>query len=425
MPPAQQPSGHGRSAPTRPVPAQAEVVTVSQEQQDQTRMAFVVLVLIMLLVAYALRAFIQPEQAPGMDVGGAVAVTISAIAAFGVTSASIPSSKGPSGMPEMSASPLALGGGVAAGNGAAQGNASRAAAAVGGAAGGSDKQANAAAGAASSKSAAHNDDQAAAAIAKGAAAAAAGAESCEEILGACDKLHARYDLAEEEVALGRALAAARAEKSPAAEAAVLWRQGRLANARSWRMAMAAGGPDKETAAQKEPRLDVLRKGHAALLRSLELHEPCADAHMWVAVVTAQVSPDLKSQITNAFVIRDHGRRAVELDPQNPRARYILGAWAYTVAGVGWFERRVAAAIFGSGPPTATYEEALEHFTAAEQTAPGFWMVNRLKLAQTHQALGRTSEAQQWLQQAMSMEHTPDEDRWGGVERAKLAAKLGL
>ena len=191
------------------------------------------------------------------------------------------------------------------------------------------------------------------------------------------------------------------------------------------MAMASGGPDKESSAQKEPRLDVLRKGHAALLRSLELHEACAEAHMWAAVVTAQVSPDLKAQIMNAFVIRDHGRRAVELDPTNPRARYILGAWAYTVAGVGWFERRVAAAIFGSGPPTATYEEALEHFEAAEKTAPAFWMVNRLKLAQTRQALGHTAEAKQWLQQALRMEHTPDEDRWGGVERSKLAAKLGL
>jgi hypothetical protein len=147
--------------------------------------------------------------------------------------------------------------------------------------------------------------------------------------------------------------------------------------------------------------------------------------MWIAVVTAQVSPDLKSQITNAFVIRDHGRRAVELDPSNPRARYILGAWAYTVAGVGWFERRVAAAIFGSGPPTATYEEALEHFQAAEQGHPGFWMVNRLKLAQTHHALGGKVDAKKWLQLALDMQHTPDEDRWGGVERIKLAKSLGV
>ncbi len=418
-----QPSTQTNTTPSAQITVPQQQAAVSQEEQDQTRMAFIILVLIMLIIAYALRAFIQPVQAPSMDVGGAIAMSISAMAAFGITSVGKTSKKGAADMPEISASPLALGGGAAAAGQHMPRNASGRASQEG--AGSPSPQQGGAAAGAGGGSTPKVDADAKSAIADGAAAVAAGAESCEAILSQCDKLHAAYDLTQEEVALGRALAAARAEKAPASEAAVLWRQGRLANARSWRMAMASGGPDKETAAQKEPRLDVLRKGHAALLRSLELHEACAEAHMWAAVVTAQVSPDLKAQITNAFVIRDHGRRAVELDPNNPRARYILGAWAYTVAGVGWFERRVAAAIFGSGPPTATYEEALEHFNAAENTAPGFWMVNRLKLAQTHHALGHKAEAKQWLQQAMSMEHTPDEDRWGGVERAKLAAKLGL
>ena len=263
----------------------------------------------------------------------------------------------------------------------------------------------------------------AAAEAEGGAAAAA--EGSTSAFARADELHATFQLPQERTALQEALSAATAAGDVEGEAAVLWRLGRWANATSWRMAMAAGGPDKEGAADRDKRLAVLQEGWQALQRSLELVEGSADAHKWAAVVLAQVSPTTQERIRNAFVIRDHGRRAVELDPADVQARYILGAWAYTVAGVGWFERQAARAIFGSAPPEATYEEALEHFMKAEAQSPGFWMVNRLKIAQTQDALGNKQEARKWLAKALDMQHTPDEDRWGTVERQKLRQKLGM
>ena len=272
------------------------------------------------------------------------------------------------------------------------------------------------------------------------AAAAAGSSSMAATLQACDELHQAEAFEEEAAQLQRA------RELPSLTAlqtvSVCWRQGRVSNALSWRMAMAVGGPDQENAKAKEARVAVLRQGMESLWTGMDVAEgvrdpasalgvPVADQqlrtelaclHKWAAVVLAQVAPSMKEQIANAFKIRDHAKRSLELVPTDPQTMYVLGAWSYEVAQVGWVERRVAAALFGE-PPKATLEEALALFQQAEDTEPGFWMVNRLKMAQTYEALGQRGQAVQWLQQALKMRHTCDEDRWGGVERNALAKKL--
>lgn len=271
-------------------------------------------------------------------------------------------------------------------------------------------------------------------------AASADSSSMAATLQACDELHQAEAFEEEAAQLQRA------REQPGLTAlqtvSVCWRQGRVSNALSWRMAMAAGGPDQENAKAKEARVAVLRQGMECLWAGMDVAEGARDPasalgvqvadqqlrtelaclHKWAAVVLAQVAPSMKEQIANAFKIRDHAKRSLELVPTDPQAMYVLGAWSYEVAQVGWVERRIAAALFGE-PPQATLQEALALFQQAEDTEPGFWMVNRLKMAQTYEALGQRGQAVQWLQQALKMRHTCDEDRWGGVERNALAKKL--
>lgn len=47
-----------------------------------------------------------------------------------------------------------------------------------------------------------------------------------------------------------------------------------------------------------------------------------------------------------------------------------GKWCEGVAKVGWFERKIASALF-STPPTATYEEALGYYIKADKLDPQF------------------------------------------------------
>lgn len=58
------------------------------------------------------------------------------------------------------------------------------------------------------------------------------------------------------------------------------------------------------------------------------------------------------------------QKAIEYNPKDGYAHYVLGRWCFQVASVGWIQRKAAAALFAS-PPESTYEQALEHFFTAE------------------------------------------------------------
>jgi hypothetical protein len=60
----------------------------------------------------------------------------------------------------------------------------------------------------------------------------------------------------------------------------------------------------------------------------------------------------------------------------------LGQWCLAFADLSWFEKKAAAALFGK-PPSATYDDALQHFLAAEKISPGFWKKNTFLVAQVY------------------------------------------
>jgi len=61
---------------------------------------------------------------------------------------------------------------------------------------------------------------------------------------------------------------------------------------------------------------------------------------------------------------------------------------------------VAAAFFGE-PPTASFEEACQHFLEAERLSSFEWKDNRLMIAKCKIALGEYREAVEWLEKAKS------------------------
>lgn len=87
------------------------------------------------------------------------------------------------------------------------------------------------------------------------------------------------------------------------------------------------------------------------------------------------------------------------------ANFVAHCWQ--VAQLSWLERRVAAALFGE-VPSSTYEEALEHFMAAEKLRPTGWKENRLFIAKCYILMSEFSLASAWLEQAASASSvTPD------------------
>ena len=83
-------------------------------------------------------------------------------------------------------------------------------------------------------------------------------------------------------------------------------------------------------------------------------------------------------------------------------------------------RKVASTLFAT-PPTATYDEAIEHFEAAEKMEPGFYPKNLLMLAHAYSKLGQKEAAKQWLERCLAASPQTPEDE----ETLKQAKALKL
>ncbi len=59
----------------------------------------------------------------------------------------------------------------------------------------------------------------------------------------------------------------------------------------------------------------------------------------------------------------------------PDLRICHFRFCYEVAELSWWERKMAATLFAE-PPTATMEEARNHFLEAERIKPEGWKENR-------------------------------------------------
>ena len=118
---------------------------------------------------------------------------------------------------------------------------------------------------------------------------------------------------------------------------------------------------------------------------------------------------------------------MELAPDDPVLRHILGVWCVEVASLDWITRQLATALFGA-PPSSTFEEALAHLTRADElgTARGApMMTTRLMAARACLALGRKDDAREWLRRSAELAPGPGEDEDALEQQRRLASKLGV
>ncbi|ETO68614.1 hypothetical protein F444_14546 [Phytophthora nicotianae P1976] len=193
----------------------------------------------------------------------------------------------------------------------------------------------------------------------------------------------------------------------------------------WRLARACNYLVEEKSNPDEKKA-LAFEGLADAEKAYALNKDSAASNKWMAIMTSTVGNfrDIKEKIAGAYVIRDHIQRAIELDPSDATSHNILGQWCLAFADMTWIEKRAAAALFGT-PPTATYEEAVEHFQAAENISPGFWKENVFLLAQTYLKMKRTKEAANWVLKAKAVPVKTREDEEVEREIAALMKQLKL
>lgn len=94
--------------------------------------------------------------------------------------------------------------------------------------------------------------------------------------------------------------------------------------------------------------------------------------------------------------------SIELNPNDPTNWHLLGNFAFGLADMPWYQRKVVSAIFAT-PPTGTYEEALENFLKAEETKPNFYSMNLLFIGKCYQRLKNKEKAKEYLTLASNIQ----------------------
>ncbi|KAL1502724.1 hypothetical protein ABEB36_007828 [Hypothenemus hampei] len=150
----------------------------------------------------------------------------------------------------------------------------------------------------------------------------------------------------------------------------------------------------------------LTKGIEACKSALNVAPEHAEVHKWYAVLIGSRTNfvPIQEKLNEGRLFKFHVDKAVSINPDDYSLHYMLGRFSYDVAGLKWYEKKVAAAFFGE-PPNATYEEACAHFLEAERLAKFDWKDNRLMIAKCKIALNEYGEAIQWLEKAKTSRTT--------------------
>ena len=104
---------------------------------------------------------------------------------------------------------------------------------------------------------------------------------------------------------------------------------------------------------------------------------------------------IKERVSQLENVKKHMEQAVSLNPEDPTSHHLLGNFAFGLADMPWYQRKIVSAIFAT-PPSGTYEEALDHFLRAEEKKSGFYSMNLLFIAKCYQRLKDDVKAKEYL-----------------------------
>lgn len=181
----------------------------------------------------------------------------------------------------------------------------------------------------------------------------------------------------------------------------------------WRLAKATRNMSciEEKHGNLEGKKTYIFEAYSYAAQALELDERSAEVHKWYGILVGAKGEFLstKERIHNGKLFKIHIDRALQIKPHDATLHHLLGRFCYEVAQLSWLERKVAAALFAE-VPSSTFEEALEHFRAAEKLRPSGWKENRLFIAKCYILMNDFSLASAWLEQAAAAPSvTPDDE----------------
>jgi tetratricopeptide (TPR) repeat protein len=168
----------------------------------------------------------------------------------------------------------------------------------------------------------------------------------------------------------------------------------------WKLARAARDVAQLAATPDAKKKELTHEGLQFARNAVKADEKEFSAHKWLGILISDASKfeGYKKQIESAYEIRDEFQKSADLNGKDATSWFLLGEWCYSVADMGWMQRKAASALFGK-PPEATWDEALKHFLHAEEVNPGFYVGNMVSLGKTYLKMKNKPEAKVWLTKA--------------------------
>lgn len=131
---------------------------------------------------------------------------------------------------------------------------------------------------------------------------------------------------------------------------------------------------------------------------------------------------ISTRIKVAPVIKEHMKKALDINPEDPTALYMLGCWCYEMTKLSWIQRNVMKILF-SDPPKSSYHEAYEYFKKVEELYPRTFISNIYMLGKCCYEMDMMYRARYYLKIAAEFPVTTQYQKLKANDAKKLAEKL--
>ena len=187
----------------------------------------------------------------------------------------------------------------------------------------------------------------------------------------------------------------------------------------WRLARACYDLAHETT-EKEKRQELVDRGLTLIKKSVEEDPNNFASQKWMGILISATKEfvSTKETIANAFIIRDHFKKAVELNPKDATALHCLGKWCWSVLQISWIERQAASLLFAT-PPTSTYDECREYLLASHNVEPTIH--NCVSLGDLYYQEKNWTEAKKWFELAQTLPVKTERQKRESEDAKKKAA----
>lgn len=159
--------------------------------------------------------------------------------------------------------------------------------------------------------------------------------------------------------------------------------------------------------QKKERNEYITRGLEHVNAALEKDSNIGEAHKWAGILLAEEEVGTKEKVANAYIIRDHFLKAIELCPSDSTAFFCMGKWCYSIMKISWLERTAAKLLFGA-PPTSSYLDAFKY--VEESVRLNETIQNTILLGDCLIGMGKTVESMIWFQKAEALPVISEKDK---------------